>query len=83
MMPDGVIWTAAETADFLRVSRATVQRWCQQGKLPAFKIGREWRINGEKLQKVVHLMESGETKSSALGTVTGEREAVRPSEISL
>ena len=38
------ILTVAEVAQYLKVSRFTVWRWCKQGKLPAFKVGREWRI---------------------------------------
>ncbi len=36
--------TVAEAAACLRVSRATLWRWCQEGRVPALKIGREWRI---------------------------------------
>jgi excisionase family DNA binding protein len=41
--------TVQEVADHLRVSRVTVWRWCQQGILPAFQIGRSWRIHRDKL----------------------------------
>lgn len=36
--------TIQEVADYLRVSRSTVWRWCKDGTLPAFRIGRNWRI---------------------------------------
>ncbi len=36
--------TVEEAAAYLRVSRATVWRWCKTRKVPAVKIGREWRI---------------------------------------
>ncbi len=36
--------TVREVADYLRVSRVTVWRWCQQGFIPAFRLGRGWRI---------------------------------------
>lgn len=42
-----------EVAELLRVSKATVQRWCAEGKLPAFKIGQHWRINGSLLNKMM------------------------------
>ena len=38
------IMTVEEVAAYLKVSKNTVRRWCLKGKLPAFKIEREWRI---------------------------------------
>ena len=45
--------TVEEVAGYLRVSRSTVWRWCQAKKVPAFKIGREWRISGPVLEDLV------------------------------
>lgn len=45
--------TAQEAADYLRVHVATVLRWCKAGKLPAFRIGREWRIREADLEQLV------------------------------
>lgn len=45
--------TVDEVAAYLRVSRSTVWRWCQAKKVPAFKIGREWRISGPVLEEIV------------------------------
>ena len=47
------ILKVAEVAEMLRVSKATVQRWCAAGKLPAFKIGQHWRINGPGLREML------------------------------
>jgi len=41
--------TVNEVADYLRVSRVTAWRWCQQGLIPAFRIGRTWRIPRDEL----------------------------------
>jgi excisionase family DNA binding protein len=38
------LMTVKEVADYFRVSRVTVWRWCQEGVIPAFRIGRTWRI---------------------------------------
>lgn len=38
------ILTIPETAMFLKISEATVRRWIITGKLPAFQIGRKYRI---------------------------------------
>ena len=48
--------TVKEVADYLRVSRVTAWRWCQQGLLPAFRIGRDWRI---PLNELLELKEAG------------------------
>jgi excisionase family DNA binding protein len=45
--------TVAEAAACLRVSWATLWRWCQEGRLPAFKIGHEWRIIGSDLKRLI------------------------------
>jgi len=45
--------TAAETAACLCVSRATLWRWRQEGRVPAFNIGHEWRIIGSDLKRLM------------------------------
>jgi len=45
--------TTKEVAAYLRVSRSTVWRWCQEQRLPAFKIGREWRISQARLDRLI------------------------------
>lgn len=47
------IMTVQEVADYLRISRTTVWRWCNEGRLPAFRIGREWRIKREALEETI------------------------------
>ena len=44
------VLTVDEIADYLRVSRATICRWCGTGKLPAFKIGKSWRVQRNDLE---------------------------------
>ncbi|NCC66431.1 MAG: DNA-binding protein [Spirochaetia bacterium] len=46
----GEILTVDEVATYLRVSRATICRWCGSGKLPAFKIGKSWRVQKNDLE---------------------------------
>ena len=45
--------TTQEVAEFLRVSRATIRRWCKAGQLPAVRIGRHWRIDMDQLERVL------------------------------
>jgi len=49
---EDVVLTVEETANYLKVSEVTIRRWCADGKLPAFKIGREWRINKSELDRI-------------------------------
>ncbi len=43
--------TIPEVADVLRVSTKTVRRWIAAKELPAHRLGRQWRITTEDLQK--------------------------------
>ncbi|MEI7769983.1 MAG: helix-turn-helix domain-containing protein [Chloroflexales bacterium] len=47
------VLTVDEIADYLRVSRATICRWCGTGKLPAFKIGKSWRVQRGDLEDYI------------------------------
>ncbi|MFQ5813058.1 MAG: helix-turn-helix domain-containing protein [Anaerolineae bacterium] len=48
--------TPSEVAEYLRVSQPTIWRWCESGKLPAFKIGHTWRIKRDELEKMIDFM---------------------------
>jgi len=38
------IYGVAELAKFFVVSEKTIWEWCKKGLLPAFKIGKEWKV---------------------------------------
>lgn len=38
-------YTINEVADMLGVSRVTVARWCNSGEIPAYRLGRKWKIS--------------------------------------
>lgn len=57
------VMTTEEAAEYLRVSQATILRWCNMGKLPAFRIGRAWRINMDQLDKIILGQKPVELKS--------------------
>lgn len=44
--------TIAETASILRIDPQTVRRMCKEGRLPAVKVGRHWRIPAQKLAAI-------------------------------
>jgi excisionase family DNA binding protein len=47
------ILTVQEVANYFKVSRSTVWRWCNQGRLLAFKAGHGWRVHRSELEKIV------------------------------
>ena len=46
--------TVEEASALLRVSLNTVYRWCRAGRLPAKKVGRDWRISTSTLHELGH-----------------------------
>lgn len=46
--PEGV-YTLKQAAEYLQVHVNTVRRWVKQGIIPAFKVGKFWRIYGRDL----------------------------------
>ena len=49
------ILTVREVAEYLKLSRTTIWRWCHEGKLQAFKVGRGWRIHRSEIEKITGL----------------------------
>jgi excisionase family DNA binding protein len=49
--------TLEEVAATLRVSKRTIHRMIKQNKLPAFKVGGQWRIAQNRFKQWVHQKE--------------------------
>ena len=47
--------TIAEVAGYLKLSRRTAWRWCKSGRLPAAKVGHQWRVARSDLENFVQL----------------------------
>jgi excisionase family DNA binding protein len=45
------VMTVRELADYLRVHPSTIYRLLKQKRIPAFKLGREWRFNRESVDR--------------------------------
>jgi len=43
-MPDGEIMTLEEVAAYLKVKPQTIYTWAQEKRIPAAKLGKEWRF---------------------------------------
>lgn len=54
------IMNVEEVADFFRVSNQTIYNMLRAGKLPAVKVGREWRFHREKIKAMVNQTEQVE-----------------------
>jgi excisionase family DNA binding protein len=50
-----------DVAAYLGVGQVTVWRWCRDGSLPCLKIGKEWRIRREALERFLERSERSET----------------------
>ena len=45
------IMTLEEVADYLRVKPQTIYTWAQEKKIPAAKLGKEWRFKKSMVDK--------------------------------
>jgi excisionase family DNA binding protein len=52
------IMTLTEVAEYLRVHSTTVYRLLKQGKLPAFKVGSDWRFDAQAIDRWLRGQES-------------------------
>ena len=53
------VMTIKEVAEYLHVHTATVYKYAQQGKLPAFKIGSDWRFHKEYIDRWIEEQMNG------------------------
>ena len=47
------IMNVEQLCKFFGVSNQTIWRWCKSGKLPAFKIGAQWKIRQSDINKII------------------------------
>jgi excisionase family DNA binding protein len=45
------VMTVSEVANLLRVHRTTIYRLLKNGKIPAFRVGSDWRFNRERIDQ--------------------------------
>jgi excisionase family DNA binding protein len=51
MANDDKIMTLEEVAEYLRVKPQTIYTWAQEKKIPAAKLGKEWRFKKSMIDK--------------------------------
>lgn len=68
MQKKEMIYGAEKLARFFGVTKQTAREWCKKGKLPAFKIGKEWKVRVIDLQKMIdrEVRTHGSEKSARL-----------------
>jgi excisionase family DNA binding protein len=49
-MSTEILLNVKEVADFLQVNVNTVYAWAQNGRMPAIKLGRNWRFRRSDLE---------------------------------
>jgi excisionase family DNA binding protein len=65
-IPGSEVMTLQQLAAYLCLPRSTIYRLVQTGRLPAFKIGRQWRVNLKAVQN--HLLQNYEQKTGRKGS---------------
>jgi excisionase family DNA binding protein len=48
---DNPVMTARELADYLRVHPSTIYRLLKQKRIPAFKVGSDWRFDRKRIDR--------------------------------
>lgn len=65
-MTDLTLYTLAEVAEILKVTRRTLYTYVKEGKLKAVKIGKYWRVPEETLQQFIATGTEGQNHETAL-----------------
>ncbi len=65
------ILTTKDVAEYLNIHPLTVHRYAREGKIPAFKIGTDWRFHKKYLekwikQKLIYNLQGNEKKGQLL-----------------
>lgn len=53
MAKDIEVYTLKELEDLLQITRRTLYNWINGGKLKAFRVGKEWRVTKEELERFI------------------------------
>jgi len=60
VVEENEIMTISQVAKYLQISEVTTYRLVQEGKIPAFKVGRSWRVKREDLNEFIEIQKRGE-----------------------
>ncbi|MBU7008053.1 helix-turn-helix domain-containing protein [Phosphitispora fastidiosa] len=54
------IMTINQVAEYFQISEVTTYKLVQEGSIPAFKIGRHWRVKRDDLDEFIERLKRGE-----------------------
>ena len=62
LLPQKPLLKVKEVAEVLRVTPKTIRTWCREGKMRAIRIGKEYKILRDDLERLMleHLIPGGE-----------------------
>ncbi|MFZ5944001.1 MAG: helix-turn-helix domain-containing protein [Bacillota bacterium] len=60
MEKENKIMTISQVAEYLQISEVTTYKLVQEGKIPAFKVGRHWRVVKDDLNEFIEKQKRGE-----------------------
>lgn len=60
--PKQALMTPREASKYLRVKPRTVSKWCREGKLRAFKVGKVWRIHAFDGKPIIEVTDGIQSK---------------------
>jgi excisionase family DNA binding protein len=59
------VMTIGDLAIYLKLSKSTLYKICQEGKVPGQKVGRHWRFHREVIDNWLGSPEAGATSARA------------------
>ena len=52
----GEVLTIEELSDYLKIAKSTLYKLCQEGRIPAQKVGRHWRFRKDAIDRWLEQM---------------------------
>jgi excisionase family DNA binding protein len=57
-------FSVEEIADHLRVSKETIYRWLDKSKIPAHRVGKQWRFKASEVDEWVKSGNASDTRET-------------------
>jgi excisionase family DNA binding protein len=68
MAKNNEILTTKQVAEYLHIHPLTVHRYAREGRIPAFKIGTDWRFHKKYIEKWIKQKVSSNNESGKQGS---------------